>query len=139
MSISDWSSYEGAVDDIEWSKDDLLERIEAEDNVSETTPKGLNFMHIAAEKGWQDVIEKLNEVDPALKDAQDDFGTTPSMIAAFNKKTGIVRFLLDQGADVSLVNDEGFNLLHYAAYYGVMQGNHFFIHFLTYSLHDTNF
>ena len=138
MSISDWSNSNVDVD-VEWSKDDLLEHLDETENVSETSTEGFTFMHVACTKGWQDVIEKLNEVDPAMKDAQSDNGVTPAMLAAFNKKTGIVKFLLDQGADVSLVNDAGLNLLHYAAFYGVMQGNHFFIHFLTYSLHDTNF
>merc|ERR1711935_313927 len=97
MSISDWSNYEGKSSDVKWSKDDLLEHLAETENVSETSSKGITFMHVATMKGWQDVIAKLDEVDPAMKDAQSDIGTTPAMNAAFYKKTGIVKYLLDQG------------------------------------------
>ena len=123
MSISDWSNYEGKSSDVKWSKDDLLEHLVETENVSETSSKGNTFMHVAGVKGWQDVIVKLNEVDPAMKDAQSDIGTTPAMNAALYKKTGIVKYLLDQGANPSIVNDIGHNLLHYAVENGVLQGN----------------
>ena len=51
MSISDWSSYTGGSADVKWSKKDLLDRIEEDENLSETSANGLNFMHVACRQG----------------------------------------------------------------------------------------
>merc|ERR1739846_293739 len=99
MSISDWSSYNGTTAAVEWSKDDLLAFIDEGENLSETSSNGLNLMHVAASKGWQDIVETLNEADASMKDGQSDSGITPVMQACFAKKTGIAKYLLDQGAD----------------------------------------
>ena len=49
------------------------------------------------DQGWQDIVEKLNEADEALKNELSDVGVTPVMSAAFAKKTGIATFLLQHG------------------------------------------
>ena len=134
MSISDFSSYEGLPSKLEWSKDDFLAYIDEGENLSETSAKGFNLMHVAVTFGWQDIVEALNNADPAMKDSVSDIGNTPAMQACVFKKTGIVKFLLEQGADPKIVNDTGSNLLHYACTHGVLQGNHSFIQILTYSL-----
>merc|ERR1712129_136958 len=86
-----------------------------------TSSTGFNLMHVAASKGWQDVVVSLNEADASLKDGQSDFGTTPVMTAAVAKKTGIAKYLLEQGADPTIMTDAGSNLLHFACTHGVLQ------------------
>ena len=85
MSILNWSNYRGRINEIQWSKDDLLEYLDVTENVSETSSGGLSFMHVACAKGWQDVVEKLNQVDPSMKDGQDDLGKFFIMWAEFDK------------------------------------------------------
>ena len=128
--VDNWSSYEGYPDDATISKDELLEHIELGANLSETSVSGANFMHVAAFKGWQEAVEKLNQADETLKNAQGNLGITPLMDAAAGKNSGIVRYLLEQGANPKLVDIDGSNILHYSCFYGDLQGNHLFI--LTY-------
>ena len=86
-----------------------------------------NFMHLAASKGWQEAVEKLNTVDETLKNAQANNGVTPLMCAAGGKNFGIVKFLLEQGANPKLVDKYSKNILHHSCYFGDLQGNHWFI------------
>merc|ERR1712051_882912 len=94
MSISDWSSYTGKPSEVEWPKEDFLAYIQEDENLSETSSKGWNLMHVAAIKGWQDIVEELNEEDSSMKDGQADNGVTPVMSACYKKKTGIAKYLL---------------------------------------------
>ena len=95
---------------------------------------GDNFMHLAAYKGWQEAAEKLNKVDETMKDDQNNNGRTPLMYAMLGRNSGIVKFLLEQGANPKLVNDYGCNILHYSCYFGDLQGNHLFISYTTHTL-----
>ena len=49
---------------------------------------GISLQQAWKRQGWQDIVEKLNEADEALKNEQSDVGVTPVMSAAFAKKTG---------------------------------------------------
>jgi len=121
--IDNWSSYEGFPDEATISEDDLLEHIELGANLSETSVIGDNFMHLAAIKGWQEAVEKLNKVDETMKNAQMKDGvTTPLMYAAIGKNSGIVKFLLEQGANPKIVDALGSNILHYSCTFGDLQG-----------------
>ena len=128
--VDNWSSYDGFAYEATISKDELLEHIELGANLSETSVRGYNFMYLAAFNGWQEAVEKLNKADETLKNAQANDGVTPLMNAACRKKSGIVRYLLEQGANPKLVDIDGSNILHYSCFYGDLQGNHLFI--LTY-------
>ena len=145
MSISDWSNYKGKTTEIKWSKDDLLAHLDEvkgePENVSETSSGGLNFMHVACAKGWQDIVEKLNQLKRQGRfthslNAQDNNGVTPVMEATYapgiHKKTNIAKYLLEQGADPTVPDDKDSNLLHYACAKGMAQGKHFFIQNRTY-------
>ena len=68
--VHNWSTYRGDTEDAKISKDDLLEHIELGANLSETSVRGMNFMHLAAYKGWQEAVEKLNAVDATMKNAR---------------------------------------------------------------------
>ena len=122
-----WSSYEGRAWDATISEDDLLEHIELGANLSETSIMDDNFMHLAAYKGWQEAVEKLNKVHETMKDDQNNNGRTPLMYAMLGRNSGIVKFLLEQGANPKLVDIYGKNILHHSCYFGDLQGNHWFI------------
>ena len=92
---------------------------------------GNNSMHLAAYKGWQEAVEKLNKADETLKIAQNNVGVTPLMYAARSKNFGIVKFLIEQGVNPKIVNKSGWNILHYSCHFGVFEGNHLII--FTYS------
>ena len=124
-----FDSFEGEARNATISEDNLLEHIELGANLSETSLKGMNFMHLAAFKGWQEAVEKLNKVDGTMKNAQTNVTKdTPLMYAADGKNSGIVRFLLEQGANPKIVNKMGGNILHYLCMFGDLQGNHLFLH-----------
>ena len=48
-------------------------------------------------------------------------GETPLSCATLRKKNQTVRFLLENGANLNLVNDKGCSALHYAAIKGLSQ------------------
>ena len=128
--VDNWSSYDGFAYEATISKDELLEHIELGANLSETSVRGYNFMYLAAFNGWQEAVEKLNQADETLKNAQENDGVTPLMAAAAGKNSGIFRYLLEKGANPKLVNNAGLNILHHSCIFGDLQGNHLFI--LTY-------
>ena len=125
--IDNWSSYDGYARDATISEDDLLEHIELGANLLETSIMGDNFMHLAAFKGWQEAVEKLNKVDETMKNVQMNDGSTPLMYAMLGRNSGIVKFLLEQGANPKLVDKYSKNILHHSCYFGDLQGNHWFI------------
>merc|ERR1719464_155205 len=79
-------------------------------------------MHLAARKGWQEAVEKLEKVDETMKRAQGWNGTTPLMYATIGKSLEIFRFLLEQGANTQLVDEGGKNVLHMSCLFGDLQG-----------------
>ena len=128
--LNNWSSFEGDARYAIISKDDLLEHIELGANLLETSVNGNSFMHLAVEKGWQEVVEKLIKVDETLLNVQGNRGYTPLMCYTgdrVGKNSGIVRFLLEQGANPKIVDVDGWNILHYSCCFGDLQGNHLFI------------
>ena len=106
MSISNWSSYKGnwgKIYDVKWSKDDLWAHLGtcSYGELLETSSDGFNFMHVACAKGWQDVVEKLNELNSNMKHAKADSGVTPLHVAAHIKDDchrSITTYLLKEGA-----------------------------------------
>ena len=73
-----------------------------------------NPLHSAAEAGDVTEIESLLALGFSI-DERDDEGVTPLMIAAVNNKLQAVKCLLKQGADPSLQDSRGRNVLHYAS------------------------
>ena len=72
-----------------------------------------NSLHPAAEAVDAAEIESLLALGFSI-DRRDDAGLTPLMMAAKNDKLQAVKYLLKQGADPSLQNNNGWNVLHYA-------------------------
>ena len=75
---------------------------------------GWNVLHFASEGGNPEVIELMLSHVPSI-DSRTKEGSTPLMIAAYNDKLQAVKCLLKQGADPSLQDNRGWNLLHFAS------------------------
>ena len=73
-----------------------------------------NSLHSAAEAVDVAEIESLLALGFSI-DRRDDAGLTPLMMAAKNDKLQAVKYLLKQGADPSLQNNNGWNVLHCAS------------------------
>ena len=73
-----------------------------------------NSLHSAAEAGDVAEIESLLALGFSI-DRRDDAGRIPLMVAAKNDKLQAVKCLLKQGADPSLQDNDGWNVLHYAS------------------------
>ena len=67
-------------------------------------PKGRSPIHVAAEKGFEEVLEVLfsdDSLEPNV-DARDSGGQTPLYLAAKGKHGGCVQLLRSKGADLNI-------------------------------------
>ena len=76
--------------------------------------RGWNVLHFASRGGNPEVIELMLSHVPNI-DSRTKMSSTPLMIAAVNDKLQAVKCLLEQGADPSLQDNDGWNMLHYAS------------------------
>ena len=76
--------------------------------------KEWNQLHTAAREGDISKMESLLS-DGICIDSQESTHKTPLMIAAFNGKLRAVRYLIENGADMSIVDNSGWNSLHFAS------------------------
>jgi ankyrin repeat protein len=67
-----------------------------------------NTVQSLVEKG-----EDINQRDP-------DSWRTPLIFAAYYRNNAILKYLLEKGASVNLIDRQGMSALHYASYYGDM-------------------
>ncbi|MCJ1383435.1 Ankyrin repeat domain-containing protein 44 [Xylographa soralifera] len=79
--------------------------------------KGYNLLHLVCIGGVVEIGRKLLELRVALNEQASD-GNTPLMLATNTGHLEMIIMLLESGADVSLENSEGWNVLHFAARYG---------------------
>ncbi|XP_078382491.1 uncharacterized protein LOC144665187 isoform X1 [Oculina patagonica] len=73
-----------------------------------------NSLHSAARDGDVPKIKSLLSRGFPI-DSRDDHGRTPLMVAAYSDKLQNVEYLLARGADPSLEDNDGWNLLHWAS------------------------
>ena len=83
--------------------------------------KGWNMLHCASRGGNPEVIELMLSHVPSI-DSRTKEGVTPLMIAASNDKLQAVKYLLKQGADPSLQDNNGWNVLHRLSRVGNPEG-----------------
>ena len=76
--------------------------------------KGCNVLHYASQGGNPEVIELMLSHVPSINSITNE-GGTPLMIAAAYDKLQAVKYLLKQGVDPSLQDNNGWNLLHFAS------------------------
>ena len=67
-------------------------------------------LHIAAHNGHLDVVELLMAVDQNIIDWKNKYGRTALIAAASTGKTDVVKFLLENGAEITK-DYESFNCL----------------------------
>ena len=81
-----------------------------------------NPLHWAAEKGDVAMMQRLIEVGNIDNvDVLDEFGDTPLILACGYDHLEIVKFLLKQGAKLSVRGDDGYTPLHCAAINGNLE------------------
>ena len=78
---------------------------------------GWNTFHHASQGGNPEVIELMPHHVPSI-DSITKLGVTPLMVAAYNGKLQAVKYLLKQGADPSLQDNKGWNVLHHSSWGG---------------------
>ena len=74
-------------------------------------PKQPVSIHRACRRGDLETVRELVSADPALVDADDEYQWRPVFHAALRRRTKVVRFLMDAGADLGA--HEGY-VMHYA-------------------------
>ncbi|XP_046577420.1 ankyrin-1-like [Haliotis rubra] len=75
---------------------------------------GYNILHLSCEGGNMDIVKyvfKLNVVDI---NARADEGQTPALIAADFGHSAVLEYIVKRGADLSVVDEDGYNVLHVA-------------------------
>jgi ankyrin repeat protein len=89
-------------------------------NVAEAVQEFFTAVH----EGHVEELARLLDADPHLMEARDEEeeenNRTPLMWAAKQGRVGVVRLLLERGADVNASDDIDFTALHYAA----VEGHH---------------
>jgi ankyrin repeat protein len=79
---------------------------------------GTRALDWAAQKGYQEVVQRLVEHDPALLDLPGYDERTALMAAAANNHVELARWLLERGADPRLRESEGARALDWASQNG---------------------
>jgi ankyrin repeat protein len=77
----------------------------------------LTPLHLASERGYEDVVHLLLE-HGANTTVQNLYGQTPLHLASRSKQEKVARSLLDRGADVTAQENGGWTPLHWASVYG---------------------
>ena len=83
--------------------------------VNATTPGQSTALHQAASRGSTDMIELLISLD-AIIECRNKDGATPLLKASEANQSATVSILLRKGADVSVKDNNGWGVLHYAVH-----------------------
>ncbi|XP_046546810.1 ankyrin repeat domain-containing protein 50-like [Haliotis rubra] len=83
-------------------------------DVALVSDHGDNILHVACYGGHVDMVKHILYKYHVNLDTRNQYGRTAVMVAARMGYVSVVDLLIRRGADVSLVNDEGDNLLHVA-------------------------
>lgn len=78
---------------------------------------GSQTLHLAAEKGYEDLVKALLEKGASIEDTAKR-GWTPLHAAAWSGHTGTVQLLLDKGANMEIKADDDWTPLHSAVQKG---------------------
>ncbi|XP_071111901.1 serine/threonine-protein phosphatase 6 regulatory ankyrin repeat subunit B-like [Haliotis cracherodii] len=87
-------------------------------DVSLVDDDGNNVLHVACLEGHVDIVKYVLSQKVADINSRGQYGSTPLMMAAEKGLRQVFDLLVTQGADVSLVDDDGNNVLHVACLEG---------------------
>lgn len=113
--------------------------LEAGANVSETDANGKNVLHYAAESGNVEVVRLLSTY-PSLVSARSSKGETPFYLAVLgycvkhaknDDYEETIRILFKADSDISALNNDGWNILHFIAAFPSMHVASFIVQLLT--------
>ncbi|XP_071115623.1 ankyrin-1-like [Haliotis cracherodii] len=83
-------------------------------DVSLVSERGANILHLASQGGDVEVVKYILSQDMVGINSRGWMKRTPVMVAALHGHKEVVELLVSEGADVSLVNIVGNNILHTA-------------------------
>lgn len=89
-----------------------------EDVGDDITPESNNRVLSAAESGNLDILKRLISADSHLVNCRDADNYTPLHRACYNNHTEVIKYLLENGADISAKSREGWEPLHSAVHWG---------------------
>ncbi|XP_046577171.1 ankyrin repeat domain-containing protein 50-like [Haliotis rubra] len=84
-------------------------------NVSHAADNGDNILHLASTGGHTKMVQYILSQDLVNINSRGKYGATPLMKAAHKGHMEIFKYLVGMKADVSQVDDDGDNILHYAS------------------------
>ncbi|CAK9299740.1 unnamed protein product [Gordionus sp. m RMFG-2023] len=88
---------------------------------------GLTAFHIAAKFGNLEACKILYATKKFKINVQDNGGWTPIIWAADNKNVGVIKWLLELGADAKLTDSEGNTALHWSCFSGSVSACQLFL------------
>jgi len=74
-------------------------------------------LHLAARSKSLEMIDEVLKVYPESINKQNTYGTTALIIAALKQDNEVVEHLCNKGADISIKNNDGYDLEYIAKYY----------------------
>ncbi|XP_048257918.1 serine/threonine-protein phosphatase 6 regulatory ankyrin repeat subunit A-like isoform X2 [Haliotis rufescens] len=90
-------------------------------DVSLVDGDGNNILHLACSQGHLETVEFVLSLNVVDINSRGGWSLTPVMRAARNGHTDVVELLVSKGADVSLVDEDGYNILHLACIEGHLE------------------
>ncbi|XP_046579025.1 ankyrin repeat domain-containing protein 50-like isoform X2 [Haliotis rubra] len=83
-------------------------------DVSSLDGKGNNILHVACIGGYAEMVKHVLSLGIVGINSRGQYGRTPAMMAAGCRHKQVVEVLKNNGADLSMVDDDGNNILHMA-------------------------
>lgn len=96
----------------------VVELIKRGADVKARNDRGLTALHAAAYSGDLPSVEALVVAGVPVDDADNKFEVTPLFVAAEEDRIEVFKYLLAQGADISLTERHGYNVLSRAGFKG---------------------
>jgi ankyrin repeat protein len=96
----------------------VVELIKRGADVQVRNDRGLTALHAAAFSGDLPSVEALVAAGIVVDDADNKFKVTPLFVSAEENRIEVFKYLLVQGADISLTERHGYNVLSRAGFKG---------------------
>ncbi|XP_071086410.1 putative ankyrin repeat protein RF_0381 [Haliotis cracherodii] len=86
--------------------------LEKRPDLSPTDDDGNNLLHMACEGGNVELVKYVLALNSVDINSRTEDGRTPAMVAASKGHKDMLKLLVNEGADLSLVNNDGEDALH---------------------------